>query len=166
MSAATVIAFPLQTACPVCRVACPPDALSTCYACEDQYCRHCSECSCDRGGFLGGIGSLFSSLGSGGFSGFLKGIGGILGSFGGFLAGGGSAVPGKSYIVGENGPERFTPTGAGTIVPGAGKDGSSKTVNLGGVHFYGVTDADSFRKSSGQITRDLGNAVSSASRRG
>jgi hypothetical protein len=50
MSAATVIAFPVQTACPVCHRACGEDELSYCYTCEDKFCRHCSECSCDRVG--------------------------------------------------------------------------------------------------------------------
>ena len=113
---------------------------------------------------MGGIGGLFSSLGSGGFSGFLKGIGGILGSFGGFLAGGGSAVPGKSYIVGENGPERFTPPGAGTVVPGAAS-GSSKNVTVHN-HFSGLTDVDSFRRSQSQVMRDIGRSVQAANSRG
>jgi hypothetical protein len=48
MSAATIIAFPVQCACPVCHQPCSLADLSECYTCGDQYCRHCSECSCDR----------------------------------------------------------------------------------------------------------------------
>src|ERR1700687_5284435 len=92
----------------------------------------------------------------------MHGAPGFLGSFGGFLAGGGSAVPGKSYIVGENGPERFTPPGAGTIVPGAGSDGASRVVNVGGIHVHGVIDADLFRRSEAQIAARMGSMMQRA----
>jgi Lambda phage tail tape-measure protein (Tape_meas_lam_C) len=122
------------------------------------------------GGILSGASSLLGNLGKigggiGGFFGKIGGLfGGLLGSFGGFLAGGGSAVPGKSYIVGENGPEVFRAPGAGTILPGAAS-GSSKNVNVTN-HFHGVTDMDSFRRSQAQILRDLGRSVQAASSRG
>jgi lambda family phage tail tape measure protein len=52
-----------------------------------------------------------------------------------FLAGGGPATAGKSYIVGEKGPELFVPKSAGTIIPnnkiasvGSGSGGSSNSV--------------------------------------
>lgn len=48
------------------------------------------------------FGMLSSSLGSGTL-------------FGGGRAAGGPVVPGQSYLVGEHGPERFTPQSAGTI---------------------------------------------------
>jgi hypothetical protein len=48
MSATAVIAFPAQTACPVCKRPCGEDELSSCYTCHDKFCQHCSECSCDR----------------------------------------------------------------------------------------------------------------------
>jgi hypothetical protein len=119
------------------------------------------------GGILGSASGLLGSLGKigGGFGGFLGKIGGLLGSFGGFLAGGGSTVPGRSYIVGENGPERFTPPGAGTIVPGAASSGTNKITNLS-VSFNGVTDHDSFRRSQAQMMRQLGQAVQAANGRG
>ncbi|MGL4309803.1 MAG: hypothetical protein ACRCSU_04895, partial [Paracoccaceae bacterium] len=63
------------------------------------------------GGFGGGLGGLFKGL-----------FGGL---FGGFRAGGGPVNPGKSYVVGEKGPEIFTPARAGAIVPnGAQRQGS------------------------------------------
>lgn len=55
------------------------------------------------GSFGGGGGGLFGNL-----------FGAI---FGGFKAKGGPVESGKSYIVGENGPEVFKPNGAGVIVP-------------------------------------------------
>lgn len=44
--------------------------------------------------------------------------GGLLGViFGGLLASGGPAKAGKSYIVGEQGPEMFTPSVSGMVTP-------------------------------------------------
>jgi virulence-associated protein VapD len=57
--------------------------------------------------------------------------GGFLGSiFGGFLAGGGTAEAGKSYVVGENGPERFYPAVTGTVVPNGGGNATNITYNI------------------------------------
>ena len=48
----------------------------------------------------------------------LFGAGGPLGNiFGGFRAMGGPVSAGKAYVVGEQGPEMFVPSGAGQIVP-------------------------------------------------
>lgn len=41
---------------------------------------------------------------------------------------GGPVTGGRSYLVGENGPEIFTPAGSGSIIPN-GQDSSSVTVN-------------------------------------
>jgi len=46
-------------------------------------------------------------------------IGGV-GSFLGFRAGGGPVSSGGSYVVGERGPELFTPSSSGTISPNGG----------------------------------------------
>lgn len=54
----------------------------------------------------------FGGLGGGGFGG---GIFGFL--FGGARARGGPVSSGKSYLVGENGPELFTPSTGGNITP-------------------------------------------------
>ena len=43
--------------------------------------------------------------------------------FGGFMAHGGSVTGGRSYLVGEQGPELFTPTGGGVITPNKGLGG-------------------------------------------
>lgn len=73
-----------------------------------------------RGGFLG------TALGK---------IGQYLG-FGGARAGGGDVMAGRSYLVGESGPERFVPRTAGTIVPNnmaaGGSPVFSPTVNVYG----------------------------------
>lgn len=49
--------------------------------------------------FINGIGSLFSGI------------------FGGSRQGGGDVIAGRSYLVGEAGPERFVPRTTGTILP-------------------------------------------------
>ncbi len=79
--------------------------------------------------------------------------GGIFGMFGGGKAGGGDVMPGKAYLVGEKGPELFSPGMSGTITPntdlnGLGKSSFNPTNNF---HIHGVTDADSFRRSQSQI---------------
>jgi hypothetical protein len=54
-------------------------------------------------------------------------VGGI---FGGGKASGGSVAGGTTYLVGEKGPELFTPSGSGTIVPNGGFGGSSNVINI------------------------------------
>jgi hypothetical protein len=70
----------------------------------------------------------FASTGGGG--GFGSGLGGLFkglvgGLFGGFLAEGGPVTPGKAYVVGEKGPEIFTPGRAGAIIPNGGGAGAA-----------------------------------------
>jgi hypothetical protein len=50
-------------------------------------------------------------------------IGSLLGSFGGARASGGPVSGGKSYLVGERGPEVFVPGSSGRIVPNGAGDG-------------------------------------------
>jgi hypothetical protein len=64
--------------------------------------------------------AIFDQVGnaaSGLFSAGLSSAGSWLSSFGGFRAGGGPVSPNKSYVVGENGPEMFTPNASGSITP-------------------------------------------------
>jgi hypothetical protein len=58
------------------------------------------------------IGSASSGGGIGGF--FTNLLGGL---FGGHRAGGGDVSPGQGYIVGESGPEWFSPSTSGMIIP-------------------------------------------------
>lgn len=59
-------------------------------------------------------------------SGLLSNLGSLIGGvFGGFRARGGSVSAGRSYVVGERGPELYTPGRSGTITPngfGAGQE--------------------------------------------
>src|SRR5690606_22276583 len=62
----------------------------------------------DKGGALGFIGSFF----------------------GGAKASGGDVMSGRSYLVGEHGPEMFTPRSAGSITPNNQLSGSAPVVNV------------------------------------
>ena len=69
-----------------------------------------------------GINQAFSGLGS---------TGGILGKlFGGGMASGGTVQGGRSYMVGERGPELFTPNRTGSIAPSGSFGGANVTVNV------------------------------------
>jgi hypothetical protein len=61
----------------------------------------------------------------------LKGIGNLFeGAFGGGKAMGGPVKLGTSYLVGERGPELFTPSGSGMITPNNRLGGGNTTINL------------------------------------
>jgi len=73
--------------------------------------------------------------------------------FGGARMGGGFVAEGGAYLVGERGPEMFTPGASGSISP---LGGSAMTVNI---TLPGVTDAESFRRSETQLAAALARAV-------
>jgi lambda family phage tail tape measure protein len=98
-------------------------------------------------------GGLFG--GGGGIGGIFSGIASF---FGGFLAGGGDAQPGKAYIVGEKRPELFVPRTAGSVVPNV-VTSSDKSVNVVNHFHINTPDADSFKKSQGQISSAMGAAA-------
>ena len=75
------------------------------------------------------IDAAFNMAFFGNASGTLSKGAGLFGSlFGGFLANGGSAQAGRSYIVGEKGPELFTPNTSGTVSPNSSLGGSTNIV--------------------------------------
>lgn len=78
----------------------------------------------------------------------------LTGPFGGGRAGGGFVAPGASFLVGERGPEVFTPSSSGRVSPGPGVGGVSVNITL-----PGVRDAESFRQSETQIAAALARAV-------
>jgi lambda family phage tail tape measure protein len=88
------------------------------------------------GGSTGGFsfGSMFSSLG---------------GLFGGGKASGGAVEAGKSFLVGERGPEMFTPNGSGTIIPNGALGGGQTVQHI--TYNIQATDAASFKA---QLARD------------
>ena len=75
------------------------------------------------------IDAAFNMAFFGNASGTLSKGAGLFGSlFGGFLANGGPAQAGRSYIVGEKGPELFTPNTSGTVSPNSSLGGSTNIV--------------------------------------
>ena len=95
--------------------------------------------------------TAFSALGGGG---------GFLSLFGGPRAGGGPVFPGKSYLVGERGPELFSPSSAGSIIPNGAALGGGVVVNMGGLHFdVGLESVD---QRIAQTTPRIAAAVSAA----
>ena len=90
--------------------------------------------------------------------GFLDTIAGAL-DFGGFRAQGGSVSGGKSYIVGEKGPELFTPGSSGNITPNDQLGGGSNvTLNI---NVGGVTD----RTDKRALAREIGDMLTQELRR-
>lgn len=108
-------------------------------------------------GLIGGLTNAIGG-GQGGFS------GGFMSAFGGGKERGGDVTPGKWYVVGEKRPEVFVPHTSGTIMPTAAP--SAMTGGDTHVQMYVQTsDADSFRKSAGQMIRDMTRNVSTSSAR-
>ena len=82
--------------------------------------------------------------------------GGLLGNlFDGLLATGGTARAGKSYIVGERGPEMFTPGVTGTVTPNNALGGSTNVV-------VNVDASGSSVEGDEQQGRELGRVISAA----
>ena len=87
-------------------------------------------------------------------------LAGSLLSVAGARATGGPVMPGSSYLVGENGPELFTPSGSGQITSNAAltSRGASVTVNIT------TPDAASFQKSRSQVAAMLARAIAQGQR--
>ena len=97
-----------------------------------------------------GLSSLVTSLSSS-IGGIVKSFGSIFGKlFGGFLEGGGDVSPGHAYIVGEKHPEFFIPRQAGQVAPSLKMSTGGHTVN-NHIYIQGVSDFDSFQRSSSQV---------------
>lgn len=61
----------------------------------------------------------------------VSGISGLIDRvFGGFRAAGGPVASGTSYVVGERGPELFTPNRSGTIIPNGAMGSGGSVINL------------------------------------
>ena len=84
-----------------------------------------------------------------------KGLGLFGNLFGGFLSTGGRAKGGKSYIVGEKGPELFTPGVSGAVSPNSSLGGSTNIV-------VNVDASGSSAEGDEEQGRQLGLAISAA----
>lgn len=105
--------------------------------------------------------SLFNSIGnalSGSSNGFLSGIGGL---FGGGHAEGGDVTPGKTYLVGEKGPELLKIGAAGGSVIPNGQFGAQRGGNVTVVQNIQTPDVDGFKRSQAQIHASAYKAASS-----
>lgn len=102
-----------------------------------------------------------SSSGGGGFDwgGFISGM-----FTSGTRASGGPVAGDKAYLVGEMGPELFVPNTAGTVIPNSRIESDQRTGGGTSIHFYGVKDADSFRRSESQIAAKLATDVRKGNR--
>ena len=80
-----------------------------------------------RQGINSAFGNIFAGLG---------------GSFGGGRAGGGPVSAGKSYLVGERGPELFTPGASGGITPNGAMGGSGGDTFNQSIQFSGMSPSD------------------------
>jgi phage-related minor tail protein len=79
---------------------------------------------------------------------------------GGAMASGGAVNAGETYLVGEQGPELFTPAGAGTITSNA----DLKSARLQVVVNVHAVDAQSFLKSRSQIAATMTRALARGQR--
>ena len=80
---------------------------------------------------------------------------GFQGQFDGFAANGGPVTGGKSYIVGERGPELFTPGVSGGITPNHAMGGASVVVNVDA----SGTEVQGNQGNADQLGRLIGQAV-------
>ena len=72
--------------------------------------------------------------------------------FAGARASGGSVSGGSSYLVGERGPEIFTPSGGGMITPNSAIGGNTITVNVQGADPQAVVRAlQDYNRTAGPI---------------
>lgn len=79
--------------------------------------------------------------------------------FGGARAMGGPVVKGKGYLVGENGPEWFSPGTSGRIISNDNLRGMVGNSSRGDIHIHGVRDFDSFRRNETQLRRSSRRAL-------
>ena len=78
---------------------------------------------------IGGISGSSSASGGGGGPGGGGWFGAAASIIAGAFAGGGTTQPGKSYLVGERGPEIFTPGTTGRVHPNGSGGGNMQVVN-------------------------------------
>lgn len=90
-----------------------------------------------RGAEYGGL-SAADALGLAGIS---TGSNNTNGRFRGARAAGGPVMGGGTYLVGERGPELFTPSGSGNITPNSAMGGNTITINVNGGDPQSVVNA-------------------------
>jgi hypothetical protein len=112
------------------------------------------------------LNSLFGAIGLGGGSGgggnAILGLGGLIGSLFGLpgRATGGPVSPGRSYVVGERGPELFVPTSAGRVETGLSGPGREVRVNITIAAPQGTSAPQALQRSSRQVASAVRRALS------
>lgn len=109
-----------------------------------------------------GLGSFGLGGGGGGSgSGSLLGLVGAVGSLFGLpgRATGGPVSPGRSFVVGENGPELFVPTSAGQVLPASGGPTRNVNVSIKVMAPAGASAPESLARSSRQIAQSVRRAL-------
>lgn len=123
----------------------------------------------DIDGIAGAMVSLLARLAQAGGNGGLGGMFGSSGNWAGGLADlfangravGGAIQAGQPVLVGEKGPELFTPHTSGHVTPNHGLNGKAGiTLNMTIV----TPDAQSFRASQGQILAEAAQSLARAQR--
>ena len=116
------------------------------------------------------LNNLFNSIGLGGGSGGNggNGTGNLIGSIGSLLssllgspgrATGGPVTAGRSYIVGERGPELFMPSSAGRIETGLGGTGRDVKVSISINAPAGTSAPQALQRSSRQVASAVRRAL-------
>lgn len=96
----------------------------------------------DLEGILGGVLNIFKQFqgGDGGGGGIFDGIlSGVSSIFGGFRENGGPVSAGISYVVGERGPELFTPSTSGKVIPNGQMTGTSVKLMVESSPYFNAT---------------------------
>jgi len=108
-----------------------------------------------------GLGGQSSSNGSGGLFGSLLNIGNMIASLFGSpgRATGGPVSPGRSYVVGERGPELFVPTSAGRIENALRSSGRDVKVNITIAAPQGTSAPQALQRSSRQVASAVRRAL-------
>ncbi|HEV2561919.1 MAG TPA: phage tail tape measure C-terminal domain-containing protein [Rhizomicrobium sp.] len=83
-----------------------------------------------------------------------------IGSISGSFAGGGPVQAGQTYLVGEQGPELFVPSGSGSIVPNGATNSARPQIVLN----VQARDAQSFMKSEPQLAAMMARALARGQR--
>lgn len=110
--------------------------------------------------------NLFSQIGIGGGSGggsnLVQSLGNMIGSLLGLpgRATGGPVSPGRSYVVGERGPELFVPTSAGRVETGQSGAGRDVRVNITIAAPQGTSAPQALQRSSRQVASAVRRALS------
>ena len=108
--------------------------------------------------------ALTGGGGGGGFGGMVGGF--VSGMFGGGKASGGDVYAGRSYLVGEKGPEIMTTRSNGSVIPNEALAGGGTTINFNVTAIDSASFSQHLAKHRAEISGIVENAYSRRGRRG